>query len=179
MSAELHQEKQAIDWLQSPHDLDPTPGEPLLEWLTYEGLLTVRLKKACGGTFRLQVLNDAAGPGLMMREDWIRRVVLWCGSEACVYAESFLPHEALALLPSLRKLGNDPLGETLQSHPGVCRSHFDFTVLRRPRLPKPLEGVSRASLWARRSRFTIGDSSLTVAEAFLPGLLSCDRSQQS
>lgn len=141
------------------------------DWLTYEGLLTVRLKQACGKGFRLQVLGDKAGPGLMVNEEWIRRVVLWCGDAPCVYAESFLPHEALAVLPSLRNLGNDPLGETLQSHPDVSRGPFDYALLRSPRLPISISGEIGGPIWARRSRFSVGGSSLTVAEAFLPGML--------
>lgn len=171
MSAEIKQPQQGLEWLETPTDPVYRPDAVLRDWLTYEGLLTARLKSACQGTFRLQLLDQGSGPGLMVDEVWLRRVILWCDNVPCVYAESHLPHEALSELPSLRSLGNDPLGETLQDHPDVSRGEFDYALIQSPRLPAPLEAISESPLWARRSIFSVGFSRLTVAEAFLPGIV--------
>lgn len=170
MSAEIKQPQPVPEWRESPQDPVNPPGSVLRDWLTDEGLLTVRLKSACRGTFRVQLLDQVNGPGLMINEVWIRRVILWCGDIPCVYAESHLPHEALSELPTLRSLGNDPLGETLQNHPNVSRGEFDYALMQSPHLPDPLEATARGPLWARRSKFSVGFSSLTVAEVFLPGI---------
>lgn len=170
MSAQIQDQRGAIAWRESPLDLHHSPAPSLHRWLTFKGLLTVRMKKACAQGFRLQLLEHGTGPGVMVDEEQIRRVILWCGEQACVYAESYLPREALIALPSLRRLGTDPLGEALQSHPDVSRDSFEYALLMSPRLPPPIQDTGGKSLWARRSRFRVGQSSLMVAEAFLPGI---------
>lgn len=170
MSAEIKQPQPEPEWLSSPFHPVHVPGRQLDGWLTYGGLLTVRLKSACRNSFRLQLLDDGNGPGLMINELLIRRVVLWCGSVPCVFAESHLPLETLDELPRLRGLGNDPLGEALQNHPNVSRSEFEYALIEVPCLPSPLESVTDGPLWARRSKFKTGRSSLMVAEVFLPGI---------
>lgn len=170
MSAQVKDPLQPLEWLVSPRDDECPPSPALLEWLTFEGLLTVRLKQACPRGFRLELLPAGSGAGVLVTEARIRQVILWCGENPCVYAESHLPREALALVPSLRRLGGDPLGEALQSHPDVTRGDFEFVLLHAPRLPAPLEDHAAGPRWARRSKFRVGGSSLEVAEIFLPGI---------
>ena len=170
MSAQLQENRPALNWLESPTDPRRPPGASLQPWLTYAGLLTVRMKKLCAHGFRLELLDDDAGPGLMLDEPWLRRVVLWCGDVPCVYAESHLPRPTLESIPGLKNLGSDPLGETLQATVGVSRGPFEYALLLDPALPKTVQSASAATLWARRSAFTVGNASLVVAEAFLPGI---------
>lgn len=174
MSAQFQDQEQAIEWLDAPRDPDHPPAPILRRWLTYTGLLTRQLRQACEDSFRLQVLEQGDGAGVMVRERSLRRVILWCAEVPCVYAESHLPHETLERIPSLRRLGNDPLGEMLQSQPGVSRSGFGYACLREAELPAPLESMVQPPLWARRSSFTVGGSGLVVAEAFLPGIIGCE-----
>jgi chorismate-pyruvate lyase len=168
MSAEVQDQFRPLEWLEHPLDREFPPRPALREWLTYEGLLTVRLKQACPDGFRLELLQAGAGPGLLVAEEHIRRVILWCGEYPCIYAESHLPQEALALLPSLRRLGGDALGEALHAHPDVTRGDFEYALLRAPKLPSVLLDHVEGRLWARRSKFKVGDSNLAVAEVFLP-----------
>jgi chorismate--pyruvate lyase len=170
MSAEVREKPSSLHWTASPDE----SGTALREWLVYEGLLTLRMKRACGDAFRLQLLETQAGAGLMLARVDIRRVILWCGDHPCIYAESHLPPRALALLPALRQLGSDPLGETLQAQPGISRGPFEYATLHAPRLPRPIEETACEMLWARRSCFEFGQSRLSVAEAFLPGILELD-----
>lgn len=170
MSAEIQQSEQMLDWRASLSSLGQAPGAELAAWLECTGLLTMRLKRACAGGFRLQLLNGVSEPGLMIDDSAVRRVVLWCNDEPCVYAESCLSGDVLQRIPGLRRLGTDPLGETLQSYPGVSRGAFEFAVLEAPALPAPLSGLGGAPLWARRSAFDVGGAALTVAEVFLPAI---------
>lgn len=173
MSAQFQENGQAIEWLHAPRDPQHPPGPALCDWLTYSGLLTVRLKQACGRGFSLQLLDQRDGTGLMLARASLRRVILWRGDLPCVYAESYLPHEALDAMPGLRSLGRDPLGETLQSQAGVTRGAFSFALLRDPDFPPPLAATTHEAVWARRSSFRVGEAELVVAEAFLPGILDC------
>lgn len=172
MSAQFQQNEQPLNWLDAPRDRAHPPEAALSAWLTYSGLLTMRMKKICASGFRLERLRDDTGPGLMVDEPWLRRVVLWCGGAPCVYAESHLPRQALESLPGLRALGNDPLGETLQAEGGVSRSDFEYALLYEPTLPGSLRAEGAGPIWARRSFFDVGGSPLIVAEAFLPGILA-------
>ncbi|MDX1555965.1 MAG: chorismate lyase, partial [Xanthomonadales bacterium] len=140
----------------------------LRRWLTYEGLLTVRMKSACGSGFRLQLLERA--PGALVDQNPSRRVILRCQEHACVYAESYLPREVLAVLPGLKNLGGDPLGEALQDRPDVARSAFEYALIRSPVLPAEIGLPNSPPLWARRSRFVVEGVSLLVAEVFLPAM---------
>jgi len=170
MSADVQDQFTPLEWLEHPYDREFPPRPALREWLTYEGLLTVRLKQACPDGFHLELLQAGAGPGLLVAEAYIRQVILWCGEHPCIYAESHLPPEALALLPSLRRLGGDALGETLQAHPDVTRGDFEYALLRAPRLPAVLQDHVEGRLWARRSKFKVRESNLAVAEVFLPAI---------
>ena len=130
----------------------------------------MRLRKSCGIAFQLQLLEDRAGPGVLLPHKRIRRVILSCGQSPCVYAESHLPDSALSSMPRLRTLGRDPLGEALQARPDVVRGEFEFAVVDPALLASEVTGAGEEPLWARRSRFRVADSYLTVAEIFLPGI---------
>lgn len=168
MSAEIQDSNPAIRWWPSLREPGLSPGTLFSDWLTYEGLLTARLKSTCQAGFRLQLLGP--GPGLLVDRNDSRRVVMWCGDHPCVYGESHLPAEALSLVPSLRNLGSDPLGEALRTHQDVSRTPFEFALLQGPELPAEVGCADDTPLWARRSSFVIGAVSLPVAEVFLPGI---------
>ena len=163
----------ATRWFSAPEDLR-SPTDPVLrEWLTDEGLLTGRLRRQCGVDFRLEVIEDSSRRAAASRHDEIRRVVLWCGDQACVYAETLLPETTTAKLPWLRALGKEPLGETLQRRLDARRGEFEYALLAPTQLPVELPAQIDIDLWARRSEFCVGDTSLLVTEIFLPGILEC------
>jgi len=163
----------AIRWFSAPDDRG-SPTDPVLrEWLTDEGLLTGRLRRQCGVDFRLEVIEDSSRQSPGSRHDEIRRIVLWCGDQACVYAETLLPATTTAKLPWLRELGKEPLGETLQRRLDARRSEFEYALLAPTQLPVELPAQIDIELWARRSEFYVGDTSLLVTEIFLPGILEC------
>lgn len=170
MSAEINPSPTHLDWLEQPDHPVCRPGTDLLSWLTYRGVLTIRMKEQSPHPFRLQLLEPLAGPGQMLETESIRRVILWSGDTPCIYAESYLPKTALMALPDLRKLGGDPLGEMLNSHPEISREKLEFALLSSPRLPNPIETEASKPLWARRARYKVNDTGLIVAELFLPGI---------
>jgi len=161
----------AIRWFRTPEDLR-SPADPILrEWLTDEGLLTGRLRRQCGVDFRLEVIEESFRQSPGSRQDEIRRIVLWCGDQACVYAETLLPETTTAKLPWLRELGKEPLGETLQRRLDARRGEFEYALLTPRQQPVELPVQIDINLWARRSEFHVGETSLLVTEIFLPGIL--------
>lgn len=163
----------AIRWFSAQEDMG-SPTDPVLrEWLTDEGLLTGRLRRQCGVDFRLEVIEDSSRQSPGSRHDETRRIVLWCGDQPCIYAETLLPEKTTAKLPWLRELGKQPLGETLQRRQAARRGEFEYALLAPTQLPVGLPVQIDIDLWARRSEFYVGDTSLLVTEIFLPGILEC------
>jgi chorismate-pyruvate lyase len=159
----------AVRWHAQPAESGSAP-EPLLHsWLTTGGLLTKRLQQLGGEHFRLEELgmvsSAAAEPGA------VRRVMLWCGQHACVYAETKLPAGTVSAYPWLATLGDAPLGNTLSARLDARRGAFEYALLTPGSFPAQLPGAGTQSLWARRSAFLTEPEPLTVTEIFLPGLL--------
>ena len=162
----------AIHWFSEPGDHGSLIDPLLLECLTDTGLLTARLRRQCGDNFRLQVIEESlARPGIHQNE--LRRIVLWCGNRASIYAETIIPRNAAEKLPWLRELGSVPLGEALQYRSDVSRGKFEYARIKPAQLPADLPAPIDGDLWARRSEFHVGDTSLLVTEIFLPGMLDC------
>ena len=170
MYAETNASKAKLEWQSTPVHPGNGPDERLSSWLTYKGVLTIRMKESSPEPFRLQLLEPLNGSGQMLDTETIRRVILWSGETPCIYAESYLPSSALLSLPGLRQLGGAPLGEMLNSHPEISRGQLEFALLRSPQLPAPVQSEVTQPLWARRAKYSIEDSELIVAELFLPGI---------
>jgi chorismate--pyruvate lyase len=163
----------AIDWFNEPGDAGAYPGPELYGWLTDTGLLTARLRQQCGNNFRLAVIEDYAGAEPGNNTDKLRRIVLWCGDRPCIYAETLLPQTTTAEHPWLKELGDEPLGETLQTRSDVNRGSFEFASLTAAQLPADIPAPTDGALWARRSEFFVGNTSLLVTEVFLPDFVEC------
>ncbi len=170
-------------WLPSSrlHDL---PAD-LAAWLFDAGSLTRRLRRACGGQLRVQVL--AQGWARASRDEarilhlrlgawaWTREVRLLCCDQPWVFARTLIPARTLRGRGlRLTRLGTRPLGEVLFTDPGVRRGPVqaarivaDHCVHRRAwagfSAPPP-------TLWGRRSVFHIDGRPLLVCEFFLPDL---------
>jgi chorismate--pyruvate lyase len=167
MSAQQPQTDNSILWHSEPELTGIQPDAILRGWLEETGLLTARLRQLCDSGFRLEVLaanaNHATDNGIH------RTVMLHCGDIPCVYAETTIPAVTAASHPWLNELGDEPLGERLQSQPDVQRSGFRFALMSAADLPVNIADKN-APLWARQSDFQLGETSLTVTEVFLPGI---------
>jgi chorismate-pyruvate lyase len=171
MTAQKQQQIIAAEWQPSPDFSGSKPAAELSSWLLEPGLLTARLRTQCTENFHMEVIND-----IHSRADTTalhRQVVLWCGEAACICAETIIPVATAIAHPWLRKLGDEPLGERLQSQENVTRSGFKYALINPDSLPDNISIDSTAELWARRSDFFIGSDALTVTEIFLPAVVHC------
>ncbi len=177
MSAQEPHSSDALLWHHEPEQTGAPPRPVLRGWLKEAGLLTVRLRRLCESGFRLEVLDADANSDQPFNNDIHRRVILHCGEQPCIYAETVIPAATAARHPWLNELGDEPLGERLQAQPDVRRSEFLFARLAPDSLPRKLKLADRhdAPLWARQSDFHISEVSLTVTEVFLSGLVDYEK----
>jgi chorismate--pyruvate lyase len=179
-SPSLHNETAALArslrWLDAQRHLAAAIPALLRPWLLAEGSLTQLLIAASAGAFRVErVVQEWQRPALsearLLQIDpsqraLIREVILWGREHPWVYARSVIPSRSLrGDLRRLRKLHNSSLGALLFRYPQLQRTPFEFALADTKTLPRPLQ--SDATLWARRSRFTIDDRTLIVGEIFL------------
>ena len=166
MAASGQQLSDAGAWFSEPRCDDLSPDALTASWLAEEGLLTQRLRSLCGEAFRVQVLRNTAGDA--ETTGLHREVLLCCDALPCIYAVTDVPAATLAEHGWLAELGDEPLGETLQTRADVTRSSFTYALLQPPSLPA--EAGATTAAWARRSEFRIGSAALTVTEGFLDAL---------
>lgn len=164
----------ATDW----HLANTVALPPLLEnWLLEPGSLTARLKSRARD-FKLQVMQQQQQELPVFLQPLLpeikiaqcREVLMSCNSLPCVYAQSWLPLQALSALQPLAELGEQPLGEVIFQQKNVARGVVEVA---RVKLHQPLAAtVTSGEYWARRSIFTLAGQSLLVAEVFLDGILA-------
>lgn len=157
----------------------------MANWLFHPGSLTRRLRQCCGERLWVQILWQGWGrpsrdeaSALQLRLDartWIREVRLLCEDQAWVFARTLIPTATLhGRGRALQHLGSRPLGEVLFNDPAVCRAAVEVAkITARQRLyQRALASAPPypALLWARRSRFHLGQQPLLVCEIFLPDL---------
>jgi len=160
----------ADQWYPTPEGTGTTPPPLMHSWLTESGLLTARLRALCADQFRLEVLNQSGpDPDNATR----RQIILCCGNKPCIYAETVIPAVTSAEFPWLSQLGDEPLGERLSSQPDVRRSPFRYRQLPITIVPVDVQ-TTAGYFWARSSDFHLAETALTVTEAFLPGIVSCE-----
>lgn len=152
------------------------PERDVLEWLTFEGLLTPRLRSHSAFPVSLEVLREEAVAREGHDTDLLREVALSAGGERLVYALSWFPAEVISRNPWLKTLAQKPLGDALCSLPNVSRSNFEFQhiLAGEPRYERAVEASDERppGLWARRSRFNLDGGSVLVEEVFLPGVFA-------
>ena len=155
----------------------------LRPWLIGKGLLTLRLKEACGERFALRLVDQWTGllsashKAALRIEDnagLFRDVEMSCGDLVWVFGQSIIPDSTLSVHPWLAELGDSALGETLNELTGVERSPYEYAWL-----PTEEAVVARAlrdaeikpaGLWARRARITLRGAALLTQELFLPAM---------
>ena len=172
-----------VEWLPAERLGQFSLDARLRVWLIGKGLLTQRLRSACGGNFTLRLLDqwsvvlDAEQKAGLRSDDnagLCRDVEMGNGVETWVFARSIVPDSTLSLHPWLAELGDASLGETLGSLSGVERSSYEFACLpaEHPIARRALQrdGGRAAGLWARRSRLSLRGAPILVQELFLPAL---------
>ena len=169
-------------WYPAPSSISPRARA----WLQNRGSLTRLIQEHCHSEFSVkpvfQSLATACGDELavmhLRRNELalVREVYLYCGETPVVFAHSVLARKDLrGAWRSLIGLGNKSLGTVLFTNPIVRRTPLSFKKLTSAhplftRACRKLQ-VQPASLWARRSLFTLHGQSILVTEVFLPSIL--------
>jgi chorismate lyase len=96
----------------------------LLSWLAEPGLLTARVREACGDSMYFRMLGPLRDaplpPPLQARLDvkdshcLLREIEFRCGEQRIIFAQTIFPATTVGAFPWLRELGEAPLGETLR-----------------------------------------------------------------
>ena len=155
----------------------------LRPWLIGKGLLTLRLRQACGERFALRLVDQ--WPGLLSASHratlrleetagLFRDVEMCCGENVWAFRQTIVPDSTLSLHPWLAELGDSALGETLSDLSGVERSPCEYAWLPKQeavtaRALRDAE-IKPAGLWARRTRITLRGAPLLTQELFLPAM---------
>ena len=169
---------------------DPTSvkglSSSMQDWLLNTGSLTERLQ-ALTNHFSVNLLGqklltpDKAEQNILAeteRQNWQIREVILQGipfsdtqidstekPQDWVFARSVLPD--LLCKSQFVNLGNQPLGKRIFNDNQFVRSNFQIGELEyHPITGNAIDNKTR--LWARRSKFTVQNFELIVAEAFLP-----------
>jgi chorismate--pyruvate lyase len=158
----------------------------LRHWLVDDSSLTRRLRCACPGRFRVELiaqrmerpmLSEARALARPPREiALVRQVWLLCDERPWVFARTVIPLPSLhGGLHRLAMLGTRPLGEVLFADPRMQRQPLEIArVTPRHRLfhmATARTGAGDATLWGRRSVFRLQEMPLLVSEFFLPALV--------
>lgn len=160
---------------------DKRPCSTVYSWLIERASLTARLQYLASGNFQVHVICEGwAKPtheeqralNMPAREyAWIREVMLRGNAEDWVQARSILPRRSLiGVGKRLTRLGNRSLGSLLFRDPGLKRGAISIATIKPSLAHKPY--------WARRSRLTLRNHSVLVAEAFLPALFAAELAQK-
>ncbi len=172
-------------WRAADHVLRATLPRRLLPWLYDRGSLTLRLKQASGGDFRVQVLSQGWQRPLlnerlalaMRHQEYalVRQVLLICKGEPWVYARSVIPVRTMSGAGrQLAMLGNRPLGAFLFANNGVVREPMEIACVRPDEMiyddALAGSGLEQQKVWGRRSVFRFEQKPLLVNEFFLPSI---------
>jgi chorismate lyase len=152
-------------------------------WLIGKGLITLRMKEACGDRFASRLLGQWTGlltdvhrASLRVGDSagLFRNVELCCAEQVWVFAETVIPDSTLCAHPWLAELGDTSLSEFLSELSGVERSSYEYAHVpaQEPLAARALHGadIAPAGLWARRSRVQFRGTPLLSHEVFLPSM---------
>jgi chorismate-pyruvate lyase len=149
-------------------------------WLIGKGLLTERLRAACGTRFELRaadlltgLLSASQRAALRVEDDagLFREVEMLCGDQIWVFGQTVIPDSTLSA-----ELGDSDLGETLSGLSGVERGAYEYAWLPAgddiaARALRAAQ-IKPAGLWARRARVVLRSAPMLVHELFFPGMAS-------
>jgi chorismate--pyruvate lyase len=157
----------------------------LRPWLAEPGLLTARVRAACGDAMSLRLLRLERAPlvprlrntlGVDDQDCLLREVEIGCGSTRWIFAQSVFPESTVQRYPWLADLGDRGLGESLARVADVKREPLEYVELPNSNeLARAALGTLESSrtLWARRAVYRLGGWPILVQEVFLPGLGHC------
>jgi chorismate--pyruvate lyase len=160
----------------------------MLRWLLDPASLTLRVRSACSGRFRVDVLSQGwARPHLNEAEvlgmrgncwGFVREVQLMCDDQPWVFARTIIPRSTLVgANRRLTRLKTRPLGAVLFANPTMTRGPVEIArIASGVRLyASATQHMSTlpAEIWGRRSVFTLSGKPLLVSEIFLPGIPPC------
>lgn len=148
------------------------------DWLLEPNSLTAKLKSNATN-FAVEVLSEQrfalSGPQKQLLNCSYshainREVLLICDGVAMVYAQSWLPISPAMEQQQLLGLGDKPLGDIIFQHPELSRTDIEIAYFDSRQFQHLLPSLkqSTASLWGRRSIFSLQQSHFLVAEVFLP-----------
>lgn len=149
----------------------------LRSWLLTPGLLTQRIRAACGDRFRMQLLREGR-----CGDEHVREIDMGPVDAPWLFAHTRVPAATLQALPWLGAIGTRTLGEVLAEHAGLRRAEFRYALL-----DSEVSVVARAtahanlpaqSLWVRHSAFTLDGHPFDLYEVFLPGIADAERRTQ-
>jgi chorismate lyase len=157
----------------------------LQPWLAEPGLLTARVRAACGAATQLRLLRlepaalDPCVAGRLGVEDatcLLREIEFTCGARRWIFAQSVFPQSTVQRHPWLRELGDNGLGESLNTVEDVRREPLEYLQLHANHPLAQAAGAAEFAdpLWARRAVYRLGGWPILVQEVFLPALGRCD-----
>lgn len=172
------------DWVRLDDCLRRAPAR-LHPWLAEPGLLTERVRRACGEATRFTLLRleraslgaaAARRLGVNDTECLVREIEFSCGDVRWIFAQSLFPDSTVHQHPWLAELGSSALGVSLLGRHDVSREPLEYRGL-----PAGHELVHAAAvacsdtepLWARRAVYQLSGAPILVQEVFLPALGNC------
>ncbi|MDP9064245.1 MAG: chorismate lyase [Pseudomonadota bacterium] len=188
MKAKLAPPVASLQWLPAER-MGQMPVEPNVRpWLIGKGLLSRRMKEACGNRFTLRLVDQWTGllSGALQRDLRVADnaalfsdVEMYRDDQAWIFAQTVAPDSTLCLHPWLAEMGDSALDETLLVLGGVVRSTFEYAWLpandgagSHPLAARALRGadIKPSGLWARRTRVALRGAPLLMQEVFLPAV---------
>lgn len=166
-------------WLSPDALTSSDASEVIRGWLTFEGLLSTRMRELFGPAFSLRVRREwdtDSDPNVSTRLGCadgpfrVREIEIWNGKQRAMFAQSYFPSLTFGQQPWLLKLGDTSLGERLAVLSDVARGPLEF---KRLVWGDPLSRAAQTAasvVWARRSVFSVSGAPLLVTEVFLPEL---------
>lgn len=183
-SATLHPARAGTDvaWVPLETCAAQAPDR-LLPWLCEPGLLTARVRAACGAATQFRMLRLEPAPlassvqcRLAIADDvcLLREIEFSCDGMRWIFAQSVFPESTVARYPWLRGLGESPLGEALRRVADVEREPLEFAQLPADHeLARAAQPAGGDALWARRAVYRLAGAPIIVQEVFLPALGRC------
>jgi chorismate lyase len=173
----------SVQWLPAERLGQFSVDTHVRPWLIGKGLLTLRVKAACGEHFSLRLVDQWSGLlgaalksalGVPDNAGLFRDVEMSHGENVWVFEQTVMPDSTLCAHPWLAELGDGALGETLSDLSGMERSSYEYAWLPvdeavTARALRNAE-VKPAGLWARRSRLSLRGAPLLMQELILPAL---------